>query len=224
MFIIFGTMGIKNRVSDEAPLTGQCPNCTGNLHLKRYKRWFTLFFIPIFPFETIDTFYECDKCNNAYAERIREVLTQSNEQKEKALTEAKKLFAKTLVATMTHMAMIDGHFADEEEREIKEVMNKFPDYINEIEPLFQKVKINGNADNFVFNLLNEARNVLSAEAVLNLIAQSAVVLLADGKIENEEKQLMEEYLISCGLPKSFYSTLLEKLKKVPVADKAAIAN
>lgn len=217
MFIIFGTMGMKNTARGQEPLTGQCPNCNGSLVLKKYNRWFTLFFIPVFPFQTIETFYECDRCKSAYAERIKTVLKQSKEEQEKENRQAKKLFMEALVASMTHMATVDAHFAPEEEREIDEMIAKVPDYQEFLNSIKEKVRTTGNQDNYVFNLLNKVREVLSNEAVLNLLAQSAVVLLADGKIEKAEKQLMEEYLIACGLSKDFYQVLIDKLKKIEVA-------
>ncbi len=218
MIIIFGTRGLKTKVSSEPPLTNQCPNCSGTLYLKNYKRWFTLFFIPIFPINTVDTFYECGNCKSAYSEKIRDILNQNTDEKDKAIEEGKRLFAKALAASMTHMAMIDGDYAKEEEREIIDTINNFPQYKDELVSIVENVKEKGNENNYVFDLLSKVRYALSSEALLNLLAQSAIVLLADGKIEKEEETLMKEYLIACGLPKEFYKTLLDKLKKVEIAN------
>lgn len=78
---------------------------------------------------------------------------------------------------------------------------------------YEHVKRNGNNENFVFDLLNTAREILSTEGLLTILAQSAKVLLADGKIEKGEENLMKEYLVACGLPKEMYKTLLDKLKQ-----------
>ncbi len=115
---------------------------------------------------------------------------------------------------MTHMALIDGHFADEERREIEDVIDEFSQYKTKLKETMDFVVSNGNKDNYIFNLLNQVRDMLSAEALFNLMAKSAVVLLADGKIEKEEETLMKEYLVACGIPKDFYSPPLDKLKKV----------
>jgi len=219
MFIIFGSTGIKSRVKDEQALFGSCPNCSGDLHLKRYTRWFTLFFIPIFPFNSLESFYECNSCSSAYAQKIKSVLSQTTESREEEIENAKRLFAKALIAAMTHMAIIDNDFADEEKREIDDMIKKFPQYENELIDIMNFVTENGNKDNYVFNLLSQVRTDLSSEAILNLVAQAAIVLLADGKIEKEEETLMKEYLIACGIPKDFYKTLLDKLKKVEVSAK-----
>jgi len=217
MFLIFGTRGLKHSVSDSPALNNSCPNCTnGNLINKLYRRWFTLFFIPVIPLDVIDRFYECDKCSSAYNEKIKTLLQQSKAEVENAQKEAKLIYGKALIASMTHMSIIDGDFAPQEEREIMDAIKNHSDVESILMEVFENVRRNGNKDNQVFNFLNEARNKLSSETLINLLAQAAVVLLADGKIEQEEENLMKEYLIACGLPKEMYSTLIEKLKSKPL--------
>lgn len=213
MFILFGTRGLKHTVSDSPVLPNACPNCKdGDLVNKLYRRWFTLFFIPVIPLDVIDRFYQCSKCESAYNEKIKEVLHQAREDQEKQQHEAKRIFSMALVSAMTHMAMIDGSVAQEEEREIMDMVNAFKGMEDELRTLVQKIMKEGNKDNQVFNILGSARTQLSSEAVLNILAQAGVVLLADGKIEKEEAELMKDYLVACGLPKEMYSTLLDKLR------------
>ncbi|GAA3510452.1 hypothetical protein GCM10022393_24890 [Aquimarina addita] len=213
MFIIFGTRGLKHTVKDSPVLTNSCPSCAkGNLVNKLYRRWFTLFFIPTIPLDEIDRFYECDRCSSAYNESIKTILQQSQSEINETQKQANLKFAKALIASMTHMAIIDNDFAPEEEREIMDVMSKFPELKSELTEIYENVKVYGNKNNQVFNYLNEARSQLSSETLINILAQAAVVLLADGSIEKEEENLMKEYLIACGLPKEMYKTLIEKLK------------
>ncbi len=213
MFILFGTRGLKHAVNDSPAIPNACPNCSnGNLVHKLYRRWFTLFFIPVIPLDVIDRFYECDKCSSAYNESVKEVLERSQEEIDNAEKEAKATYAKALIASMTHMSTIDNHLDEAEEREINDAIAQFPELSADLVGIYEHVKLNGNKDNQVFNLLNEARNSLSQEALVNLLAQAAVILLADGNIEKEEEALMKEYLIACGLPKDLYPTLIGKLK------------
>ena len=214
MFIIFGTRGMKHSVKDSEPITNSCPNCDkGSLIHKLYRRWFTLFFIPVIPLDVIDRFYECDSCKSAYNENVKNVLSQSQEEIDASQKAARKIYSEALIAAMTHMAVIDGDYADEEEREINDAMENFEEFKHELLQVHREVKVNLNKDNQVFNYLNEARSQLSSESLMNILAQAAVVLLADGAIEKEEEDLMKEYLIACGLPKDMYYTLIEKLKQ-----------
>ncbi|TSE07997.1 MULTISPECIES: TerB family tellurite resistance protein [Aquimarina] len=214
MFIIFGTRGIKHTVSESPVLSNSCPNCNdGNLVNKLYRRWFTLFFIPVIPLDTVDRFYECDRCKSAYNESIKTVLQRSQEEISENQKRATSVYAKALVASMTHMSVVDGNFAPEEEREIMDAIEGFPEMKDELMAIHKNVKVNANKDNQVFDFLNSARSELSSEALINILAQAAVVLLADGAIEKEEETLMKEYLIACGLPKEMYQTLIDKLKQ-----------
>ena len=214
MFIIFGTRGMKHTVKESKVLANSCPNCdNGDLTNKLYRRWFTLFFIPMIPLDVVDRFYECNSCKSAYNETIKNLLERSKEEIDESQKQANKTYAEALIAAMTHMAVIDGHFAEEEEREIMDVIESFEEFKHELLQIHREVKVNKNKDNQVFNYLNTARTALSSESLMNILAQAAVVLLADGSIEKEEKDLMKEYLIACGLPKDLYYTLIEKLKQ-----------
>lgn len=213
MFIIFGTRGIKHTVSESPVLNNCCPNCdNGDLVNKLYRRWFTLFFIPVIPLDVVDRFYECNNCKSAYNERIKDILGQSQAVRDNAQHQARYIYAKALIATMTHMSVVDHDFAVEEEREIKDAIEQFDDIKPELTEIMERVKRDQNKDNFVFDLLNEARSELSAEAIMNILAQAGVVLLADGRIDSAEEALMKEYLIACGLPKDMYKTLIDKLQ------------
>jgi len=213
MFIVFGTRGIKHTVSDSPVLENSCPNCdNGNLVNKLYRRWFTLFFIPMIPLDVVDRFYECSNCKSAYNEKIKDLLGQSQSIQDNAQHQSRYIYAKALIASMTHMSVIDGNFAVEEEREIKDAIEQFDDIKAELNQVMETVKRDLNKDNYVFNLLNEARNELSAEAIMNILAQAGVVLLADGVIDKAEENLMKEYLIACGLPKDMYRTIIDKLQ------------
>lgn len=224
MFIIFGTRALKHTIDNSEILKNSCPNCSnGNLVNKRYRRWFTLFFIPVIPLNEIDRFYECDKCNSGYQNDIKKILQESQVDQSHKQEQAKSIFVSALIATMTHMALIDNDYAKEEEREIKDTINNFPEFKEHLMEIHESVKNQGNNDNYVFNLLNEARNLFPSEAMLNLLAQAAVILLADGTIEKEEEELMKEYLIACGLPKEFYQVLIDKLQKQALISEANIS-
>lgn len=212
MFIIFGTRGIKHTVDSSPILKNKCPNCgNGDLVNKLYRRWFTLFFIPVIPLDVVDRFYQCNNCKSAYNESIRNVLQQSQQDQEAARREGQLVFSRALVASMSHMTMIDGDIAPEEEREINDVIAQFPEFEEELKSIKESVLEHGNKENQVFEYLYEAKSILSSEGIIGLLAQAGVILLADGNIDKEEEKLMKEYLIACGLPKEMYKALIDKL-------------
>ena len=48
--------------------------------------------------------------------------------------------------------------------------------------------------------------------IMIIIGSVARVLLADGKIDKREEKLMKEYLVACGIPKSLYKDIINKVK------------
>ena len=72
--IIFGTTGKIVKASPEDILPRSCPTCRGDLVLSHLKRYFTLFFIPLFPTSTVDTFYECRTCKQKYSIGIKQTM------------------------------------------------------------------------------------------------------------------------------------------------------
>lgn len=211
MLIIFGTRGRITNASDGDILPSACPNCEADLRLKDLKTWFTLFFIPVFPFDKIDSFYQCSSCDSSYKQSARDALMNASISKDEMVQQAEKLFAKTLVSCMMHMANIDGDIDASEMAEINTVKDRFSQHEEELQNCIDTVKNSDDPEEFVYDLLRQSREALTAEAIMGIIGQSAKVLLADGKIDKEEEKLLKEYLLVCGLPKSLYETVLEKM-------------
>jgi hypothetical protein len=67
MFILFGTRGRWSRKSESGQFA--CPSCGGDRAWVRsvLRRWFTLFFIPLFPFgKTVAEAVQCTTCNKRF--------------------------------------------------------------------------------------------------------------------------------------------------------------
>lgn len=120
------------------------------------------------------------------------------------------MIALTLAACMTHMAKIDGQVDPSEEREIVKLANKFPQFKDEIYAVVHKVSEAQNTD-AVYEMLRKARTILTAEGIMVVMAQIAKVLLADGRIDPKEEQLMKEYLLICGIPRNLYGDIINRV-------------
>jgi len=206
------TLVVKHKVKTSEVLHKACPNCgKGDLVHKFHKRWFTFLSIPLIPLDVLDKFYECNICENAYNEEIRNILSQPKEDILQNKHKVKLIYAKALVAAMTHMALIDQDYDTTEEKEILSIISKYSDLKHVLEMVHMKVKTQGNHDNYVFKLLREAKEILSSEALVKILAQAALVLLADGKKDFNERQLMKEYVRACGLPTEMHRHIISKV-------------
>ncbi len=77
MFIIFGTRTRPSKVSDGDFF---CPRCGADRHyvLQRFRQWFTLFFLPIFPVgPSRGEQVKCQTCNTAYRPEVLQTPTSA---------------------------------------------------------------------------------------------------------------------------------------------------
>lgn len=78
MFLIWGSKYIK---STERTLRCNCVICQNDsLEICSYRKWFTFFFIPIFPYSKKDYYVECLECQNVYKFHGLEKLVEENDQ------------------------------------------------------------------------------------------------------------------------------------------------
>ena len=189
-----------------------CPSCGNDLELHDLKKWFTLYFIPIFPYSTIESCYKCAHCAQTYKQSVKQTIVGSSKERDKLKKEAQKTFATTLAACMTHMAKIDGSISREERKELEDLSKKFKEFSTDIKKTIDKIS-KSKKDDDVFDLLSQARNILTAEGIMLIIGQVARVLLADGKIDKKEESLMKEYLLVCGIPRDLFNEIVDKVKK-----------
>lgn len=76
MFLIWGSKHIKNT---EGTLRHDCLICqSSSLEICSYRKWFTFFFIPIFPYSRKDYYVECLDCQNIYKFNGLEKIIEEN--------------------------------------------------------------------------------------------------------------------------------------------------
>lgn len=212
--------GWKTRITKYRPvevLPNACPNCQGNLQLSNVKRWFTIYFIPMIPYKNLETIYHCKKCKSSYMQSIKSALIGSRTQRDRIQNEARKMFAMTLAACMTHMSKIDGDISIEEQKEIYNVAQQFGDFKNDIHDMVRQVR-ESQDDEVVFNMLRNATRILTKNGIMTLIAEVAKVLLADGVIHPNEEKLMKDYMLICGIPQNLYQDILNRVNELKHED------
>jgi len=212
--IIFGT---KSRVTrskkNEDKLHKACPQCSNDLDLSELKRWFTLYFIPIFPFNHIDSFYYCKECKSSYKKEARTQLLGGIEGREAVKKETKKMFGTALITCLAYMSSVDGEISSEEDAIINKNIALFQENEVELLDIYKKIKRGKYTKDKVYQILREASKLLTTEGILMMIAEIARVILADGKIDPQEENLMHSFMLVCGISEDLYDTVLAKAKE-----------
>jgi len=205
---------IKKITSQTDILENGCPVCGDDMYLNKYVQYFTLFGKPLFPIKTIEEFYKCEVCKSSYNTKLKTLLDLDDDKKELRFEEAGKIYAKALIAAVTYMAIIDGELDEKEQQDLHAIIGKYSNIADELIEIMDKVKADGNKDNFVYKLIKKVHDELSVDSVLALLSEAAKMLMADGKVDDNELKLLDEFIIESGLPKSLYFLLITKIKKI----------
>ncbi len=210
--IIWGTKGRISPHSNSDVLEKACPECSHDLKLSNLKRWFTLYFIPVFPYSTVDTFYYCKKCESSFKQEAREALLSSGENKDQLLEQARKIMAVSLVSCLVYMSQVDGSVDSSEQKLIDETINEFERLQGELREIAHTISQRDDARDVVHHNLRTASEILTSEAILVMMAEVAKMVLADGSIDEAEEKLMKEFLLVAGLPSETYALMMDKVK------------
>ena len=73
-------LGFRTRWRVLSQGTFFCPSCGGDRHYaqKQARRWFTLFFVPLIPLNSVGEAYECHSCHRTFNERVLHTPTTSD--------------------------------------------------------------------------------------------------------------------------------------------------
>jgi uncharacterized tellurite resistance protein B-like protein len=115
--IIFGTRGVT---STDREGTFHCPECRARQSYahRKVRKFFTLYFIPIIPLESLGEYVECLRCNGTYQMRV---LEHDPEQRNRRI-EAEYLRA--MRRAMLQMMLADGQIAEDEVQVVCSVYEK----------------------------------------------------------------------------------------------------
>ena len=116
--IIFGTRGVT-LTKDKGHF--YCPECRSQREyaLKRVRRFFTLYFIPVIPLDKLGDFVECKTCRNSFRESILDYKPDAAEVKFD--TEYQKAIRRVTI----QMMLADGRVNDSTMQVIKEIYKIF---------------------------------------------------------------------------------------------------
>ena len=190
--IIFGTRGITT-----TPGSGNfnCPSCNTvqNYHLKRVRRFFTLYFIPVIPLDKLGEYVECSVCKDTYEPNILEYDPAADT----ASVEAQYHLAMKKV--MIHMLLADGVIEDSEVDTMLDIYQRITgNQTNKAELLEEINSIEKNNEDFSSEL-KSLQGCLNDEGKEIVIKAALYIALADGEFHEEEKQMLGKIGKSLGM-------------------------
>jgi tellurite resistance protein len=191
--------GSKGRTSTQATGDFYCSECSDYRPYghKVVKKWFTLYFIPVFPMSTLGEYIECNSCNSTFKMNALDYDPKAQQEQIQAI------FALATRDIMIKIAMADGSID--------------PDEISTIERVYENVtkhSLTGNEiTQRVEELTNDPQNIevyaSTMSGFLNdtgkeMVLRAAVAISkADGVVDSSEIEILHRLADSLDLPKAY---------------------
>lgn len=180
--IIFGTRGVTSTLSDGS---SYCPNCNGEMpyRLRRVRRFFTLYFIPIIPLDVLGEYVECQQCKNTFQPEILDFTPEQIEE----LFEPEYLVALRRVMVETMLA--DGTQNDTEIQAIRDLYFEFAG------SEFTSDRLNKELAQAEKNSVDAVRQMspsLNTEGKELVLVAAFRVAISDGELVDEEWAILAE--------------------------------
>lgn len=192
VMIIFGTRGVTT-----TPQRGEfhCPTCntTRNYGLKRVRRFFTLYFIPLIPLDKLGEYVECISCKDAYKPSVLEHDPAANRERFEAE------YQTTIRKVMMHMLLADGVVEDAEIDMAQQVYQKVSGQEISQSALREEIYLIRERQEPLADCLAAVRGHLNDEGKEMVIKAALYVALADGEFQQEEQNMLAEIGAALGM-------------------------
>lgn len=122
LFIIFfGTGPVRSTIKEGH---FNCPQCEASVPYRHRKvtKFFTLFFLPIFPVGSPIEYVECGRCNNTFIPRVLEASSSSGSG---GSDDFMAIYEKAIRHSMVLVMLADGHIDEQEKVRVQEIINRF---------------------------------------------------------------------------------------------------
>lgn len=180
--IIWGSRGVTSTVRNGK---FHCPNCAGerNYQLKKVRRFFTLYFIPLIPMGTISEYVQCLACNGAFNDVV---LQYDPKAEQEAFTAQYHL---VLRQVLTRTMLIDGPGQPSEIERIREFYSKTAGSpIPEKE--FNEDLASSDEGRFDVGSIERIAVRLNETGKENLVKGAVLVAVADGNMNDKEQTFL----------------------------------
>ena len=148
------------------------------------QRYFTLYWIPLFPLTTLGEYVECELCAQGYDPKILQY--NPNEGLQTFFSQV-DIAAKRLMAAMV---LADGQIDDSELQAMVEVSAKLPGGVMTLEEASAAVERAANESASPLEVVKDVKDGLNDQGKQLLLYVACEIAGADGDIADDEKMLL----------------------------------
>jgi uncharacterized tellurite resistance protein B-like protein len=191
--------GSKGRTATIASGEFHCPDCSDYKLYKhqKVKRWFTLYFIPVFPMEDLGEYIECGDCKSTYKNNVLE-----NDPKKKQ-EQIQALFVAATRDIMLKIILADGVVEDSEiDQVIKTfaLVTKREISLEQVTSAIEDLQKDGSDIKKYAGAIAPFLNDVGKEMVLR---GAIAVAKSDGVVHEEELKMLHSLALAVDLPRAY---------------------
>jgi len=210
-FIIFGTRGVTFKKE-----SGQfhCPSCGGGsdyVH-KNVRRFFTLYFIPVIPLDSLGEYVECRACQGTYHVGILEYNPAASG------VQVDALFMVAMKQVMIAMLLADGVIDDAEVKELKATFEDLAGVSVTEQDLREEIAAIQNEGSGAIELVQHLAAGLNDKGKEMVITAAYQIAAADGHVDPSEQQLLEEIGAALELSKAHFRGIMSELQTTGISN------
>ena len=203
--IIFGWRGVTFTKEQ-----GQfhCPSCGPNINFrhKTVRNFFTLYFIPVIPLNSLGEYVECQQCQGTFHHDILNYDPAAQGQT------AEAIFMVAAKQLMISMLLADGIIDDSEVKELQIIFEDLAGAEVTEEDLREEIAIVQQSDSDPLALVAEFAPTLNDRGKEILITAAYQIAIADGVVDPSERQLLHEIADTLQLSKAHLRGILAELE------------
>ncbi len=183
-FIIFGTRGVT---STKEQGEFNCPSCGPmNYRLKVVRRFFTLYFIPLIPLDSLGRYVECAQCQGTFNENVLSYQPSDAGQQMQAL------FMIAMKQVMIGMLLADGVIDDAEVKELQDIFEELAGVEVTEEDLREEIDIVERDGSSCLEMVSKAAPHLNDSGKEKVIRAAYRIAMADGVFDESESEFLSD--------------------------------
>ncbi|MBS2015570.1 MAG: TerB family tellurite resistance protein [Deltaproteobacteria bacterium] len=206
--IIFGTRGVTTTVASG---TFFCPGCMAkrSYEHQRVRRFFTLYFIPIIPLDTIGEYVECLHCKDTYKTGVLDFDPDELAAAKEKVIEAE--FHAAVKRVMVLMMLADGKIEEAEMETIQLIYGKLAKSELSRDALEKEIAAARSDGRGLRAYLSSLVGSLNDSGKETVVKAAYFVASADGHVSTEETNLLGELASALEMSPAQFKAIVDKL-------------
>jgi DnaJ-domain-containing protein 1 len=181
--IFFGTRGVRSNAGQGH---FHCPSCRCQQPYKhkRVRRFFTLYFIPLIPLDSVGEYVECDTCSHTFEPEVLQYDPSAGQ------AEFEVQFHKAIKRVMVEMMMADGVMDEDETNTVRNVYGQIAGSELSEEGVRAEIALAKRENKGVDEVLTAFAGSLNDSGKEMVIRAAYLVAASDGEFQEEELELI----------------------------------